>query len=131
MPAVVVAKAEPSEHAAALAILSAAGFQRAVDDGVTADEVVLLARVAGALVGTIHGRTIELGPVSVVDQLGVLPAYRRQGVGRALLDEYCVRERRFGADRVEVRAAPGSAERLRPFYEACGFEWAGDGFVRA
>ena len=131
MPDVVVMKAEPSEHAAALATLVAAGFPRAAEDGVTADEVVLLARMAGALVGVIHGRTVELGPVSVVDHLGVLPGYRRQGVGRALLDEYYVRERGFGAERIEVRDAPGSAERLRPFYEACGFDWAGNGFVRA
>jgi len=55
-----------------------------------------------------------------IHNLAVRPAYRRQGIGRALLEAVLEEARRQGADRVtlEVRKSNEAAQRL---YQALGF----------
>jgi GNAT superfamily N-acetyltransferase len=47
-----------------------------------------------------------------------VPAHRRQGLARRLMDEICVWGRAAGIDRLELRTSPIA----RPLYESLGFE---------
>jgi ribosomal-protein-alanine N-acetyltransferase len=76
----------------------------------------------GAPVGFILVR--DLGDEVEILSLGVLPAARRQGIGRALLAALLVEagRRRVGSVVLEVAAGNGAARRL---YAACGFTQVG------
>lgn len=75
----------------------------------------------GYLLGTF------IAPEGEIDRVGVLPAYRRQGIGKALLVPFCERAETVFLD---VRASNLPAQAL---YRACGFTVCGkrSGFYRA
>jgi ribosomal-protein-alanine N-acetyltransferase len=54
-------------------------------------------------------------------ELAVAPDWRREGVGRALVDACCDRLRERGCDRLHLTARADD-DRALAFYEACGFE---------
>jgi GNAT superfamily N-acetyltransferase len=64
------------------------------------------------------GRTVEIA------NLIVLPAWRRRGVGRALVAHLCDLARHFRARRVQLTVDPSNLPALR-LYAACGFETVG------
>lgn len=65
--------------------------------------------------------TFMARPLLNVHDLAVIPAYRRQGVGRLLLERIAARGKELGCCKLtlEVRADNHSAQRL---YEAVGFD---------
>jgi GNAT superfamily N-acetyltransferase len=60
--------------------------------------------------------------------MGVQPAYRRLGLGRALLQEGFWRAWAVGADRMEVDTFSFSEPALRA-YESVGFRWVYNEYV--
>jgi mycothiol synthase len=60
-----------------------------------------------------------------VEPMGVLPEYRRLGLGRALLNEGARRARALGADRIDVDSVDLNAAAIRS-YETVGFRWVYD-----
>jgi ribosomal protein S18 acetylase RimI-like enzyme len=89
--------------------------------------VVLLAWHQDAPVGIavcfIGFSTFLARPLLNIHDLAVLPAYRRQGVGRLLLEQAAAKARALGCCKLtlEVRADNQPAQRL---YEAVGFDTA-------
>ena len=65
--------------------------------------------------------TFMARPLLNIHDLAVLPAYRRQGVGRLLLEQVAAKGKELGCCKLtlEVRADNHSAQRL---YEAVGFD---------
>ncbi|MGI6269347.1 MAG: ribosomal protein S18-alanine N-acetyltransferase [Candidatus Howiella sp.] len=98
---------------------SAAAFASSLASGNT---FFLLAEDKGAPAGYIGVQLLP--PEGDILNLAVLPEYRRQGVGRALLEAALVRCRAGGADAVmlEVRASNTAAQRL---YASAGFRPVG------
>ncbi len=56
----------------------------------------------------------------MLDQIAVHPAFRRQGVGRALMDHFRERARADKADRVALEVWDFNSE-AQAFFAACGF----------
>ena len=87
--------------------------------------VVLLAwdqdKAVGIAVCFVGFSTFLARPLLNIHDLAVLPAYRRQGVGRLLLERAATRAQELGCCKLtlEVRADNQSAQRL---YEAIGFD---------
>ena len=87
---------------------------------------VLIAEMDGHVVGflTLSFVSALSGLRALIDDIAVDPAYRRQGIGAALVEAAMQRANRRGATHLLVdtsRAGPAA----RDFYQACGFEAGG------
>lgn len=83
---------------------------------------ILVAEAEGRVVGFI---ALSFAPVlsglrALVDDLAVDPAYRRQGIGAALVEAAVQRANRRGATHLLVDTSRGDAS-AQKFYQACGF----------
>ena len=70
------------------------------------------------------GRGPEVGTCELYT-LYVDPAHQRRGAGRTLVAHAVEQAREAGASRVQVAVMPGNVGAIA-FYEACGFEYAGE-----
>jgi GNAT superfamily N-acetyltransferase len=61
------------------------------------------------------------GRIATVDELVVAQAWRRKGVGRALITRAVEKARSLSCKRMELVTHRGRGEYVRQFYEACGF----------
>lgn len=87
---------------------------------------VLVAEVDGEVVGFL---VLSFAPAlsglrALLDDLAVDPAYRRQGIGAALVEAAIQRASRHGATHLLVDTSRGDPI-ARDFYQACGFEAGG------
>ena len=87
---------------------------------------VLVAEVEGEVVGFL---VLSFAPAlsglrALLDDLAVDPAYRRQGIGAALVEAAIQRASRHGATHLLVDTSRGDPI-ARDFYQACGFEDGG------
>ncbi|MBM3327879.1 MAG: GNAT family N-acetyltransferase [Calditrichaeota bacterium] len=85
----------------------------------------LVAEAAGRLVGYILGEvnTGEYGimqPVASVDTIGVDPQYKRTGVGRTLLEEYCAVAAKAGVETMTTLVSEDWPEVIS-FFKERGF----------
>ncbi len=83
---------------------------------------ILVAELDGRVVGFI---ALSFAPVlsglrALVDDLAVEPAYRRQGIGAALVEAAIQRANRRGVTHLLVDTSRGDAA-AQKFYQACGF----------
>lgn len=74
---------------------------------------------AGGLVGFVLGRRVDRDLVEI-DLVAVDPDRRRQGVGRALLEELIASERQGGVETFQLELAAGNAPAFA-LYAAVGF----------
>ena len=84
---------------------------------------VLVAEVDEQVVGFLALSYIPVlsGLRALIDDLAVDPAYRRQGIGAALVEAAIQRADRKGATQLLVDTSRGDPS-ARDFYQACGFE---------
>ncbi len=61
------------------------------------------------------------GRIATIDELVVLNAWRRKGVGRELVKRAVERARVLGVKRVELQNMSGTKDIALGFYAACGF----------
>ena len=61
------------------------------------------------------------GRIATIDELVVAPAWRRRGVGRALVKRAVERAKVLSVKRVELLTHRARAEAPLAFYQACGF----------
>jgi len=87
---------------------------------------VLVAEVDGEVVGFLVLSFVPAlsGLRALLDDLAVDPAYRRQGIGAALVEAAIQRASRHGATHLLVDTSRGDPA-ARDFYQACGFEAGG------
>jgi len=87
---------------------------------------VLVAEVDGQVVGFLALSFIPAlsGLRALIDDLALDPAYRRQGIGAALVEAAIQRADQRGATHLLVDTSRGDAA-ARDFYQACGFEAGG------
>lgn len=87
---------------------------------------VLVAEVDGEVVGFLVLTFVRAlsGLRALIDDQAVDPAYRRQGIGAALVEAAIKRASRRGATHLLVDTSRGDAA-ARDFYQACGFEAGG------
>jgi GNAT superfamily N-acetyltransferase len=97
-------------------------FDAALPELLANDDALLLAavmegRVRGYLLGFVHLTLFANGPVAWVEEAMVQSGARRQGIGRALLEEFerWARAREAGYVAMATRRAP-------EFYRALGYE---------
>ncbi|TDD07443.1 GNAT family N-acetyltransferase [Nonomuraea diastatica] len=97
-------------------------FDFALPELLANEDALLLAavvngRVQGYLLGFVHLTLFANGPVAWVEEAMVGPGSRRQGIGRALLEEFekWARSREAGYVAMATRRAP-------EFYHALGYE---------
>lgn len=64
--------------------------------------------------------SVSLGPIVVLNDLFVVPAWRRAGVGRRLVEESATRAAQFGAIRLELATQSANAP-ARRLYASLGF----------
>jgi len=64
------------------------------------------------------------GRIVTIDELIVSAAWRRKGVGKALMKHALERARVLTAKRIELITHKGRGEAVRAFYESCGFQEA-------
>lgn len=135
-PGVVIREARAEDEARVLELLplipaneglSSADIQAAGQrfrESLTID--VLVAEVDKQVVGFLALSFIPgiSGLRALIDDLAVDPAYRRQGIGAALVEAAIQRADRRGATHLLVDTAKGDAA-ARDFYQACGFEAGG------
>ncbi|MFW5420678.1 GNAT family N-acetyltransferase [Nocardiopsis sp. CNT-189] len=94
------------------------------------DRSVLVAERRGQIIGTLDllvvaNLTHDAQPWCVVDNLVVDPASRRNGVGRALLEDAVDRASRAGCYKVEL-VSHESGHAAPEFYRSVGFEGSGE-----
>lgn len=92
-----------------------------------------LALVDDVVVGLVHvtyARQLAAPPSALLDQLVVLPAYRRRGVGSALLAFVERRARQRGCDTFTMVAARTMHTTTLAFLERSGLAPSGETFVR-
>lgn len=65
------------------------------------------------------------GEYGVIDEMFVRPAYRRQGIGRRLVDEAVAIAQQRGWFRLDVTGPEDGGRRASRFYEKLGFEFTG------
>ena len=87
---------------------------------------VLVAEMDGQVVGflTLSFVSALSGLRALIDDLAVDPAYRRQGVGAALVEAAMQRADRRGATHLLVDTSRAGLA-AQDFYQACGFEVGG------
>ncbi|MFQ6099956.1 MAG: GNAT family N-acetyltransferase [Anaerolineae bacterium] len=87
---------------------------------------VLVAEIDGHVVGFLALSFVPAlsGLRALIDDLAVDPAYRRQGIGAALVEAAIQRADRRGATHLLVDTSRGDPA-ARDFYQACGFEAGG------
>ncbi len=87
---------------------------------------VLVAEMDGQVVGFLALSFISAlsGLRALIDDLAVDPAYRRQGIGAALVEAAIQRADRRGATHLLVDTSRGDPA-ARDFYQVCGFEAGG------
>ena len=87
---------------------------------------VLVAEIDGDVVGFLVLAFVSAlsGLRALIDDQVVNPAYRRQGIGAALVEAAIQRASRRGATHLLVDTSRGDPE-ARDFYQACGFEEGG------
>lgn len=87
---------------------------------------VLVAEMNGEVVGFLALSFVPAlsGLRALIDDLAVDPAYRRQGIGAALVEAAVQRADRRGATHLLVDTSRGDPA-ARDFYQACGFEAGG------
>jgi ADP-ribose pyrophosphatase YjhB (NUDIX family)/GNAT superfamily N-acetyltransferase len=131
--AVAIREAGPEDEARVLALLplipanadmDAAGLQEAAQrfrESLSMD--VLVAEVGGQVVGFLALSFVPVlsGLRALANDLAVDPAYRRQGIGAALVEAAVQRADRRGATHLLVDTSRGDLA-AREFYRACGFE---------
>lgn len=61
------------------------------------------------------------GRIACIEELIVTEAWRRKGVGRALLEKASERARSLAVKRLEVASHPGGGDDFEAFATACGF----------
>jgi ribosomal protein S18 acetylase RimI-like enzyme len=76
--------------------------------------------VAGYLVGSLTENAHPSIQYAALETIKVVPEYRRQGVGSALVEDFRGWAREAGATRLSVDVAPRNAAAIG-FYEAHGF----------
>ena len=82
----------------------------------------ILARVAVRRGQIVAFARLDCGPDRVAEvTLCVAPEYRRQGLGRAVLEAVVQEARQRGLRRLQAMVEPRSQESLQ-FFSACGFE---------
>ena len=124
----------PRADLAALAALHAACFPEDPWDGAALATVLGMPGAGGRLATAESGETLGLlidqrvGEDAEILTLGVIPASRRQGIARALLNDLFRRARDGGAVRVMLEVAADN-EAARALYLSMGF--ARDGIRRA
>ncbi len=91
--------------------------------------LILVAGRAASLVGFVCGRSVARE--AEILRLAVIEEWRRRGVGRRLVQQFLVRVKRNGCQRVclDVRESNGAALHL---YASCGFRVVGrrEGYYR-
>ena len=92
---------------------------------------VLVAEVDGMAVGfvAVSFVTTLSGVRALINDMAVDPAYRRRGIGAALLEAGMQRADRRGATHLMVDTSRGD-DATREFYQACGLETRGVALVR-
>ncbi len=87
---------------------------------------VLVAEADGGVVGLLVLSFVPAlsGLRALIDDLAVDPAYRRQGIGAALVETAVQRADRRGATHLLMDTSRGDPA-ARDFYQACGFEAGG------
>ena len=85
--------------------------------------IVLVADEEGSIVGFAQGK-VDGGGTSWLAYMGVIPAYRRRGIARELVERFLTESRTMGAHRVSLYTAPelGAAIKL---YTGMGFNAEG------
>jgi RimJ/RimL family protein N-acetyltransferase len=78
----------------------------------------------GVIVGAIMLEAWEFNRSVWVNDLRVAPAYRRQGVGRALIDAAVEHARRLGYVSVRLETQNDNVDAVQ-FYLRCGFRFSG------
>ncbi|GAB3254387.1 GNAT family N-acetyltransferase [Chitinimonas naiadis] len=95
---------------------------------------VLVAEVSGQIIGCcslyicptlMHGAR----PFGIIEHIVVDPSHRRQGIGRALLEE-AIRIADFRRCYKLMLMTDAVQEGMQRFYEACGFSRGAQGFQR-
>ena len=70
------------------------------------------------------------GRIATIDELVVAPAWRRRGLGRALIARALERARSLSCKRMELVTHRARGEYVRTFYSACGFDEASSTVLR-
>ena len=88
--------------------------------------------MVGFLLGFLAGESPKVGYIHLV---GIDPAYRRKGVGKALYAEFILQAKRHGASRIKAITTPNNTGSIA-FHDALGFsgehvdDYAGPGRQR-
>lgn len=86
----------------------------------------VVAQAGGAIVGVSGtGRSAHRADACELFALYVDPSCQRRGVGKALVAHSVAQAENCGAAELDVSVLPGNASAVR-FYEACGFQTAGE-----
>ncbi|GLU47317.1 GNAT family N-acetyltransferase [Nocardiopsis ansamitocini] len=98
------------------------------------ERTVLVAERRGQIIGTLDlivvaNLTHDAQPWAVVDNVVVDAAYRRRGIGRALIDDAMTRAAAAGCYKVELLSHE-TRQGAHHFYLAVGFENSAEGFRR-
>jgi GNAT superfamily N-acetyltransferase len=101
--------------------------RRFLADRLARDEAVVLVAVDGSTQDAVgfaqlyrSFSSVSLGPIVILNDLFVVPAWRGRGVGRLLIEETARHARAAGAIRVEIATQHTNAG-ARRLYEALGF----------
>ncbi len=89
--------------------------------------VILVAKEKSAVVGValaVYTPSAELGRVLTVNDFFVDPAWRRKGVGRALVARLLVEAKAMHVDRIDLEVLPANAD-AAAFWRKVGFSTAG------
>jgi len=91
-------------------------------------EVLIAADPLDRAIGLVtlsHRPILKLGGrAATIDELVVLKAWRRRGVGRELLRRAVERAKELSVKRLEVHTMGPLTDEVRAFFLACGFEQA-------
>ena len=79
----------------------------------------LVAEEAGSIVGFAQGK-VDGGGTSWLAYMGVIPAFRRRGVARALVERFLTESRTMGAQKVSLYTAPELGPAIK-LYTGMGF----------
>lgn len=98
------------------------------------DRTILVAERRGQIIGTLDllvvaNLTHDAQPWAVIDNLVVDPDIRRQGIGRALMEDALDRATRAGCHKVELLPHEG-LQGAQHFYATLGFTDSAGGFRR-